>query len=675
MASVASSRDKIVELFKHLDKDGDGSISPQELAGVLQVVDAGGSWPEARLDVLLKEADANLDGRIQYEEFIAWLFRDDTAGLQRAFCATVERALHAAGPGAPAPCSAPAPLPRDAAASALAAADALGALASMGPREAEVTLEALRRVLVGTEEGRRRVGRSLLASGPLSVGGCADLLRAAGFVEEAGAGGERLGGIELPAGVDVRWVIDSLDSLLKSLAAMPRPTVAPAPPSTPPTTQRPGSRREDVTVVTPVRPRCTRFGPAICGAALEELVERLRELPPMDKHTMSGRCATQTIQMEDFMGLHVGMRQLPDKYFVKGVRAFTLEEEIAKLPRERELVFRSADADSGVFRMSVAEVLEWQSSFRAFYAADVYEGEEGVELILRSLRGKSQAGDEAFAMKFLVRCSVNPVLMRFDGKIINRVAGDKRAGLIYLVSVCGIDFAARVHDYMDIVTYVSNYEEVYVFQADSLPQIVGGRDFVPTSVKASLRMSTLFRDLKRMARLRLLAQDRLGIRVVVEVGVGLGVFAGDAVGIGDTVRHVSALALKRVLEEERFANIELVVLSLPLFDRSLDTNFEIFTSVFQRAKEPYAGKLPVLIMDQDMHAIALAAAEAGYTVGELNPADSHGVFGEYWQNFGPGTEEKLALTTCGLLTQHHAVNPRVLDPTSYTAVEMSDDPA
>lgn len=31
-----------------------------------------------------------------------------------------------------------------------------------------------------------------------------------------------------------------------------------------------------------------------------------------------------------------------------------------------------------------------------------------------------------------------------------------------------------------------------------------------------------------------------GIRVVVEVGLGLGVFAGDAIGIGHSVRQLSA---------------------------------------------------------------------------------------------------------------------------------------
>jgi len=175
-----------------------------------------------------------------------------------------------------------------------------------------------------------------------------------------------------------------------------------------------------------------------------------------------------------------------------------------------------------------------------------------------------------------------------------------------------------------------------------------------------------------MCRLRLKAQDDLGIQVVVEVGLGLGVFAGDALGIGNTVRHLSALALQRVLQEETFKNIRLVVLSLPIFRKG--DNYDFYEKVFSRDKEPYTGSIPVLLMDQDMHAIALAAAGAGFLVGELNPADSHGVFGEYWQNFGPGTEEKLALTTCGLLTQHHVVNPSVMDKKSYVQMSAAEPP-
>ena len=107
----------------------------------------------------------------------------------------------------------------------------------------------------------------------------------------------------------------------------------------------------------------------------------------------------------------------------------------------------------------------------------------------------------------------------------------------------------------------------------------------------------------------------------------------------------------------------------------------LYLQVFSRDKEPYTGAIPVLLMDQapfrklckrpanaskslkDMHAIALAAAGfwaerkvsaacsyksldglghpvpgAGFLVGELNPADSHGVFGE-----SPGRNDGVSL--------------------------------
>ena len=96
--------------------------------------------------------------------------------------------------------------------------------------------------------------------------------------------------------------------------------------------------------------------------------------------------------------------------------------------------------------------------------------------------------------------------------------------------------------------------------------------------------------------------------------------------------------------------------------------FDDFVEQFQ---EPvYNGSVPVLIADQDMHRLTVAIARQGFTVSELNPADSHGVFGEYWQNRGPAVEEKLALTTVGLLVQHHVINPEVLNPNNYHLVEV-----
>ena len=181
-------------------------------------------------------------------------------------------------------------------------------------------------------------------------------------------------------------------------------------------------------------------------------------------------------------------------------------------------------------------------------------------------------------------------------------------------------------------------------------------------------------------------------KVVVETGLGLGVFAGDKIGVGARVRALSARALRLVLEEEgqlrhgvkadenarpssrhwckrAFRNIQCIILALPLFGPLFTrSNYHFFKEEFSR-RAANTG-CPVWVVDNDMHAIALTCAGHGFSVSELNPADSHGVFGEYWQNRGPGTEEKLALTTLGLLTQHHACNPYVTDVARHHVIKM-----
>jgi len=73
-----------------------------------------------------------------------------------------------------------------------------------------------------------------------------------------------------------------------------------------------------------------------------------------------------------------------------------------------------------------------------------------------------------------------------------------------------------------------------------------------------------------------------------------------------------------------------------------------------------------------MHRLTVAIARYGFVVSELNPADSHGVFGEYWQNRGPAVEEKLALTTLGLLVQHHLINPEVINTDNYRLLTLNN---
>ena len=53
--------------------------------------------------------------------------------------------------------------------------------------------------------------------------------------------------------------------------------------------------------------------------------------------------------------------------------------------------------------------------------------------------------------------------MRFDGRVVPREIGDPVSSRIHLVSVCGIDFASRVHDHVDLTHYIKNWKEVYCF--------------------------------------------------------------------------------------------------------------------------------------------------------------------------------------------------------------------
>jgi hypothetical protein len=239
--------------------------------------------------------------------------------------------------------------------------------------------------------------------------------------------------------------------------------------------------------------------------------------------------------------------------------------------------------------------------------------------------------------------------------------------------VTGIDCAGRIHDLNDITTYVSNWQNVYEIDSRSgMLRVYNGRDFrrKVNGPRGQLDEQRLLDDLIRMARLRLRACDHERVQIVVETGIGLGVFAGRSIEIDEKVRVFSASAILAALEKDgqSYQNIRGVVFALPVFDEGhrngqRQDTYHAFAQEF--AKRKYQGCIPVLIADQDMHRLTVAIARQGFIVSELNPADSHGVFGEYWQNRGPAVEEKLALTTVGLLVQHHLINPHVLDPNHY----------
>ena len=66
--------EEIREAFRVFDKEGNGFIATAELAGVLQNI--GDVLSEEETDELIAEADMDGDGNINYEEFVAMLFRE-----------------------------------------------------------------------------------------------------------------------------------------------------------------------------------------------------------------------------------------------------------------------------------------------------------------------------------------------------------------------------------------------------------------------------------------------------------------------------------------------------------------------------------------------------------------------------------------------------------------------
>ncbi|CAF4688932.1 unnamed protein product [Rotaria sp. Silwood1] len=374
--------------------------------------------------------------------------------------------------------------------------------------------------------------------------------------------------------------------------------------------------------------------------------------------------------MEKFLSKAFGFRNIHGQCIVQGIKAF----QIDKSPRSKDpkkVIRFSSKTTTKPFEMTVEEILNWQQSYKVYADKDIKGMDK--EFLQRALQGQSKYGEEAFRMKFVVRISTCPILMEFDARIISRVTQEKWPHRIKLVSVTGIDFAGRIHDVDDICTYVTNWKDVYEIDSNlDLPRVYGKRDFrrKANAAQGKLDKDRLLTDLIRMARLRLRACEYERVQVVVETGIGLGVFAGTTIGIDETVRSLSASAIRQVLEEDgpTYQNIRAVVFALPIFGVSYrngkrQDTYQAFVDEFTQSN--YKGPIPVLIADQDMHRLTVAIARNGFNVSELNPADSHGVFGEYWQNRGPAVEEKLALTTVGLLAQHHLINPDVLDPNHY----------
>lgn len=205
--AAETQADRILAQFKFYDVNGDGIIDRSELQTILQGYDSS-KWTTEKVDAILAAADLNKDQCISYDEFVAFVSNsgDDQAEFLKAaekvpdaaivsLVRSVSQVSEASGKGDLTP--------------------ALEELANVPWEKKEpaigLMLKLLRNIVNDpTNPKFRRLKRSnaKLQEVVFSVPGCAELLMASGFEPE----GEEL---VLPEGVDVKWILDELDSFGK----------------------------------------------------------------------------------------------------------------------------------------------------------------------------------------------------------------------------------------------------------------------------------------------------------------------------------------------------------------------------------------------------------------------------------------------------------------------------
>ncbi|KAL4218285.1 Calmodulin-like protein 6 [Mactra antiquata] len=67
--SESETKREIRQAFKLFDRDGNGYIEKAELRRAMRTL--GEPLTEAEIDIMMKDADKNRDGKIDYEEFVA----------------------------------------------------------------------------------------------------------------------------------------------------------------------------------------------------------------------------------------------------------------------------------------------------------------------------------------------------------------------------------------------------------------------------------------------------------------------------------------------------------------------------------------------------------------------------------------------------------------------------
>lgn len=87
MTRTTSVDEHIKAQFEFFDSSNNGTIELDELTLIMRAV-GGDIWTTEKLEALLKAMDTNNDGRVQYEEFVDWIFRNRQEGEEKAMLST-----------------------------------------------------------------------------------------------------------------------------------------------------------------------------------------------------------------------------------------------------------------------------------------------------------------------------------------------------------------------------------------------------------------------------------------------------------------------------------------------------------------------------------------------------------------------------------------------------------
>ncbi|KAG4396045.1 hypothetical protein GLYMA_19G098900v4 [Glycine max] len=74
MEMETEAEEELKEAFRVFDKDHDGYISPSELRSVMRTI--GEKVTDEEVEQMVKEADLDGDGLIDYEEFVRMMLAD-----------------------------------------------------------------------------------------------------------------------------------------------------------------------------------------------------------------------------------------------------------------------------------------------------------------------------------------------------------------------------------------------------------------------------------------------------------------------------------------------------------------------------------------------------------------------------------------------------------------------